>query len=293
MGSARLSDGVSGTDHARRLVREILSRARGDGSGLTWSSFADVLPLLAEAAPEAFLDAVHDDLDQYKPLLATMFQDADQSSSLYSSSPHTGLLWALETICWSPDCLPEATRALARLHGVDPGGRLTNRPLGSLESVLAGWVRHTAAPLDLKVGAVEQISRQLPDVGWRLILALLPSQHAVLSPPSAPRFRDWKPESRTVLITEWIQYIGHLVRLAIELAGNDAERWAELSEHLGPLPPAERARLLDALDSFADPNSLTTQQRLLLWERLHSVIADHRRFATADWSMDDDSLSAM
>lgn len=293
MGSALLSDGVSGADHARRLVREILSQARGDGSGLTWRSFADVLPLLAEAAPEAFLDAVHDDLDQYKPLLATMFQDADQSSSLYSSSPHTGLLWALETICWSPDCLPEATRALARLHGVDPGGRLSNRPLGSLESVLAGWVRHTAAPLDLKVGAVEQISRQLPDVGWRLILALLPSQHAVLSPPSAPRFRDWKPESRTVLITEWIQYIGHLVRLAIELAGNDAERWAELSEHLGPLPPAERARLLDALDSFADPNSLTTQQRLLLWERLHSVIADHRRFATADWSMDDDSLSAM
>jgi hypothetical protein len=293
MGDAALSDGVSGADHARRLVQEILSLAHSDQSGQVWLSLAAVLPLLAEAAPEAFLDAVHDDLDQTEPLLATMFQDGDQSSRLYSSSPHTGLLWALETICWSPEYLPEATRALARLHGVDPGGRLSNRPLGSLESVLAGWVRHTAAPLDLKVRAVKQISRQLPDVGWCLILALWPSQHAVLSPPSAPRFRDWKPESRTVLITEWIQYIGHLVRLAIELAGNDAERWAELSEHLGPLPPEERARLLDALDSFADLNSLAPQHRLVLWERLHTEIARHRQFVTADWSMDDESLSTM
>lgn len=293
VGDEHLSDGASGADHARRVVREILSRARDDVSGQTWRSLADVLPLLAEAAPEVFLDAVHDDLDRDEPLLATMFQDADHSSWLYSSSPHTGLLWALETLCWSPEFLLEATRALARLQLVDPGGRLSNRPLESLHSVLAGWVRHTAAPLDLKVRAVEQISRQMPDVGWRLILALWPSPNTVLSPPSVPRFHDWKPESRTVLISEWIEYIGHLVRLAIDLAGADAERWAELSDRLDQLPPAERTRLLEALDLFADPNVLDSQQRLLLWERLHTEVARHRQFATADWSMDDGPLSAM
>jgi excisionase family DNA binding protein len=293
MGNEPLSDGVSGADHARRLVREILGRAGSDGSGQVWRSLEDVLPLLAEAAPEVFLDAVHDDLDRDEPLLAKMFQDSDQSSSFYSSSPHTGLLWALEILCWSPEYLLDASRALARLHVVDPGGRLSNRPLESLHSVLVGWIRHTAAPLDLRVQAVEQICRQLPDVGWRLILTLWPSHHAMLSPPEAPRFHDWKPETRSVLISEWIEYIGHLVRLAIDLAGTDSERWAELSEHLSPLPPAERARLLQALDSIADPDSLSPRQRLLLWERLHKEIAEHRRFATADWSMDEESLSAM
>jgi excisionase family DNA binding protein len=106
MGDEHLSDGVSGADHARRLVHDILDRASGDGSGQIWRSLADVLPLLAEAAPEGFLDAVHDDLDRDESLLATMFQDADEGSWLYSSSPHTGLLWALETLCWSPEfCL--------------------------------------------------------------------------------------------------------------------------------------------------------------------------------------------
>ncbi len=292
VGSEQLSDGVSGAGHARRLVHEILGRACSDLSGRIWRSLADVLPLLAEAAPEVFLDAVHDDLDRDEPLLATMFQDSDQGSWLYSSSPHTGLLWALEALCWSPEFLLDAARALARLQVVDPGGRLSNRPLESLHSVLVGWIRHTAAPLDLRVRAVEQVCRQLPDVGWRLVLTLWPG-HATLSPPSAPRFRDWKPESRNVLISEWIEYIGHLVRLAIDLAGIDAERWAELSEHLGPLPQAERARLLQALDSFADPDSLNPQQRLLLWERLHKEVAQHRRFPAADWSMKEDSLSVM
>ena len=293
IGDEPLSDGVSGADHARRLVHEILRRAAGDVSGQVWRSLADVLPLLAEAAPDVFLDAVHDDLDRDEPLLATMFQDSDQGSWLYSSSPHTGLLWGLETLCWSPEFLLDASRALARLRVVDPGGRLSNRPLESLHSVLVGWIRNTAAPLGLKVRAVEQICHQLPGVGWPLILGLWPSHHVTLLPPAAPRFQDWRPESRSVLISEWIEYIRHLVRLAIDLAGSVPDRWAELSEHLGPLPPAERTQLLHALDSFADPDSLSPQERLLLWEQLQKEVAEHRRFATADWSMDEDSLSIM
>ncbi|MGD0167879.1 MAG: helix-turn-helix domain-containing protein [Gaiellaceae bacterium] len=288
----RLSDGISGLDHSRRVVHEILDRASNDAS--IWRSLSDVLPLLAEAAPNVFLDALHDDLDRDQPLLATMFQDDDQSSWLYSSSPHTGLLWALETLCWSPDFLIESSRALARLQAVDPGGRLANRPLGSLESVLVGWIHHTAAPLELRISAIEQICRQIPGVGWHLLLGLWPSQGgAALSPPSSPRFHDWRPESRHVLVSEWIEYIAHLVRLAIELADSDIEHWSELVEQLGPLPPAERNKLLDALDVVADPESMSTEQRLLLWERLHKEIAHHRQFPDADWSMGVDPLSRM
>ncbi len=287
-----LSDGVSGPDHARRVVGEILDRANADETGQIWRSLADVLPLLAEAAPEVFLDHLHDDLDRPQPLLATMFQDGDQSSWLYSSSPHTGLLWALETLCWSSDYLLEASRALARLQLVDPGGRLSNRPLKSLSSILVGWIRHTAAPFDVKVQAVERICRQQPVVGWQLLAALWPEHHTVASPPSTPRFHDWKPESR-LSIAEWVEYISHLVSLAIELAEADPERWGELVERIAPLPPVERDRLLEALEAFADPETLDPASRLLLWDQVHKVVAHHRRFPSADWSMDGDPLARM
>jgi len=293
IGDERLGDGISGADNAGRVVHEITSRASNDRSGQVWRSLADVLPLLAEAAPWGFLDAVRDDLDRDQPLLASMFQDAEQGSWLSSSSPHTGLLWAIETLCWSPEYLLDASRALARLAAIDPGGRLSNRPLHSLHSVLAGWIRHTAASLDLKVRAVEQVCREVPEVGWRLVLALWPSNHTVLSPPAVPRFHDWKPESQGILISEWINYIGHLVRLAIDLAGTNPERWAELVEHLDTVPPAESARLLSALEAFADPETLNPQQRLLLWERLHRELASHQRSATTNSATDDSPLSIL
>jgi Helix-turn-helix domain len=293
-GDVQLSDGESASDHARIVVRDIFTAANEDFTGSTWASLADELPLLAESAPHDFLDAVHHDLDKPEPLLRSMFQDDDQSSALFGSSPHTGLLWALESLCWNSEYILDATRALARLDAVDPGGRLSNRPLNSLSEVLVGWVRHTAAPLRLKVQAVEQITKILPDVAWKLIMALWPSSHGVSSPPHSPRFRDWKPESKGMPISEWVDYIDHLVRLGISLAGTNVDRWAELMEHLYPLPHQQRARLLDAFDEFISKGaSLEASDRLTLWERLDREVARHRRFSEADWSMDDDPLTRM
>lgn len=290
---ALLADGATGADHARAIVRQVMGAANADPSGRIWRSLSDVLPRLAEAAPEAFLDAVHEDLDRPEPLLGTMFQDRDESSWLYSSSPHTGLLWALEVLCWPQGSIVDASRALARLHQVDPGGRLSNRPMESLQSVLVGWIRHTSAPLTTRVAVLDAIAAHMPDVAWPLLLALWPETHAVSSPPSPPHFRDWTPETRTVSIAEWIEYIGHLVRLALGLAAEDPTRWAELAEHIGPLPPSDRERILDFLDQAADPDALSHGDRLMLWERIHKEVARHRRFAEAEWSMADEPLTRL
>jgi len=292
-GDVQLSDGESASDHARLAVRDILNAANEDSTVRTWASLADELPLLAEAAPQDFLDAVHQDLDRPEPLLRSIFQDNDQSSALFGSSPHTGLLWALESLCWNSEYLLDATRALARLEVIDPGGRLSSRPLNSLSEVLVGWIRHTTAPMKRKVEAVEQITKIPRDVGWRLIMALWPSYHGVSSPPHSPRFRDWKPESQGVQISEWVEYSGHLVRLGIALADANVERWAELMEHVYPLAPDQRAGLLDAYEEFISNASLDATDQLTLWERLDREVARHRRFPEAEWSMADEPLTRM
>ncbi|MDQ3183851.1 MAG: helix-turn-helix domain-containing protein [Actinomycetota bacterium] len=292
-GHEAVGNGSPGAERATAVVREVLGRANADRFGLLWGSLDDVMPLLAEAAPEVFLDAVHEDLDREAPLLRTLFRDGDQTSWLYSSSPHTGLLWALETLCWSSSYLLSASLALARLAVVDPGGRLANRPLESLKNALVGWVRHTGASLELRVETLEAICEDAPEVGWSLLLELWPETQTVSSPPSSPRFRDWGPDNRGVPIGEWIEYIGHLVRLATRLAGEDAGRWAKLVQHMNALPPLERAGLVEALDRFADPESLRPDDRLVLWEKLHTEITRHRRHADADLSMGDGELSRL
>jgi hypothetical protein len=288
-----VGDRRTGAEQARNVVRGILLRANEDESGATWASLSDVLPRLAEGAPDAFLDAVHEDLAQPEPKLRAMFRDTDRAAWFHSSSPHTGLLWALETVAWSPLYLVSASRALARLKEIDPGGRLSNRPLESLKAILIPWIRQTSAPLNVKISAIESICRDMPDVGWDVVRALWPSPHGVVTPPSSPRHRDWSPESRTVLVTEWIEYIEKLVDLAIGLAGGAADRWADMSEHLGPLPPEARERILTALTSFAEQPTLSSDDKLVMWERLRSEIGRHRQFVDAEWSMAPEILDRM
>jgi excisionase family DNA binding protein len=291
---AELADGATGEDYASTVVRHVFGRANADDSGRTWHALSDVMPLLAEASPNEFLDAVHDDLDGDNPLLASMFQDNHDGAGFYSSSPHTGLLWALETLSWSPDYVLSATLALAGLEAVDPGGKLANRPLASLTHILEGWIPQTSASLALKIRALEAIARQHPEVAWKLILTLWPSSHATSSPPSSPRFHDWKPERRTVLLTEWKEFIDTLVRLASDLAASDASRWSELVDHLGSLPQDNREGLLNRLEQVAEkPKALEGDGRLLLWEQLRAEVARHRQFADAPWSMDEEPLVQM
>lgn len=288
-----LSDGTTGLGHAKRLIRMVLEQANADHSGALWRSLADVLPSLAEAAPGEFLDAIHDDLDRRDPLLARMFDDGGRDSWM-TSSPHTGLLWALETLSWSDAYLVSASSALARLHLIDPSGRLSNRPMRSLASVFVGWVRQTSANADTKAAALTQIVESEPDVGWPLVKALWPRNHGTAFPPSRPRYhREWLPASRTVTIGEWVAFVDRLATLAVKLAARDAEHWAELVQRLGPLPDETRDRVLEALDSFADPDVLSDEQRLQLWEGLDREVARHQKFPTADWSMGEGPLARM
>jgi hypothetical protein len=277
-------------DYAEVVVRSVLDRADADSTGAHWSALAYELPLIAEAAPRVFLDHVLDGTMGSRPLLQTMFQDGTDDGGWGTSSPHTGLLWALETLCWSPDFLVDATRALAQLATIDPGGRLGNRPISSLASVLVPWVRHTSASLEQRLAAITQIVREFGGVAWALVETLWPSMHATASPPASPRIRDWKPDHTNVPISEWLIVIQHIVGAAIELAQRDTGRWTELLTRLGPLPPDQRIRVVEEFELRIAELTVDPGAQLSVWEALTNEIEHHRSFPSSDWAMDTHTL---
>src|SRR5262249_38495010 len=92
---------LTGRDWAAYLVHKLLDFANADRSCRLWASLRDVLPLLAEAAPEEFLDTVRAGVAGRSPLLREIFMDQG-GDALTIEAPHTGLLWALENCVWSP-----------------------------------------------------------------------------------------------------------------------------------------------------------------------------------------------
>jgi excisionase family DNA binding protein len=285
-----LPDGRPCKDAAADLVRAILGRASADASGRVWRSLSAELPLIAEAAPIIFLDSVIDGCTGPEPTLRTMFRDKDDSGIFGSSSPHTGLLWALETVCWSSEHLVAGCRALAHLAAIDPGGRLMNRPPRSLNEILVPWIRHTSAPLDRRLEAIDTVIRTDRDTGWKVVMGLWPSGHATVSIPSRPRFHDWTPDERDVPMADGIAIVEHLVDVALEVAGTDVERWATLAARLGALPRELRGQIIARLDDAADQLTKDPQDQLRLWEALTKEVERHRAFPSATWSMDDEPL---
>lgn len=286
--------GANGSDVAADLVRVLLIKANEGATGAGWSALSHYLPLLAEAAPDAFLDAARDGTAGDEPVLARLFTDSDDSHPLFSSSsPHAGLLWALELLAWSPDHFGQAVDLLARLSEIDPGGRLLNRPSHSVSEIFCPWHPETTASNARRLEVIDALRERHPDLTWPLMVALLPEHHGVHGATSSPRFRDWKPTTMVVTNLQWFEFIAGLVSRLIEDAQGDPLRWQDLIHKATHATPGDRARIRDELARRVVSGNLESEGRETLWDALRKLIARHREFAHTDWALGADELDAL
>jgi hypothetical protein len=273
-------------DWAQGVVAQLLRRANEDRNGELWASLSDVLPLLAEAAPEAFLRAVRDGVTrQSEPVLAAMFLDREDLPSITVSSPHTGLLWALENLAWSEEHAALAIKLLAQLAEIDPGGRLSNRPLNSLADIFRTWLPQTSLSAERRLAVLDGLRRDHPQIAWKLMLTLLPEPHAVGSYTHSPHFREWKPEKEGVTYAELWEMGSAVIERLLEDARTAPARWTDLVERLDDFPPPERASALKQLRDLAESKDLDRELREQLWNQLDKMIRRHKKFESADWAL--------
>lgn len=286
--SDRRFQGVSNAGFAWRLVRETLVV---NPTASNWKALADVLPWLAEAAPDQFLEAVRASLVGPAPVLAEMFTDRGPAPMFGGHSPHTYLLWGLELLAQSKDHAAEALFQLARLAEVDPGGRMGNRPAESLQRLLLPWYPQNALTPEGRLRAVTKFQEMHPKVGWQLVLGLLPQSHSSSHRVHLPAFRDWHPPVATTLPEAVAAYSGY-ARLALDLATKDPAKWTELIQAIPSLSWADRDEYIDFLEQ-TNPDEWTEQVRLDNSRALSELVAKHRQFPDAKWVMPQGPLTRL
>ena len=264
------------------VVRELLDNANWK----LWHSLSDVLPLIAEASPSSFLEAVEDSLSQKTSPIMGMFFETDDTLTSHSAYP--SLLWALECLAWDPNLLGRVTLILGKLAKLDPGGKLANRPINSLRDIFLLRFPHTYATLEQRLEAIDTLIRREPEIGWKLLISLMPRGHDFCSPTYKPRWRQLsnKTDNR-VTIKEYIESISAIVGKILKNVGKDGKKWAEIMEHYSDLPPQEREKILRELSSLVD---LIDDSQLGLWNKLREILSDHRSFPNAEWSLPEKEL---
>ncbi|MFG1928527.1 hypothetical protein [Cryptosporangium sp. NPDC048952] len=286
-----LSSGRSARQWTERVAWNLFERAVKDDSAQLWTSMEDVLPLLAEAAPDHFLRALSQSATGADPLAGKLFQDGDEHWN--SGSPHTGFLWALEGLAWSEQYMGYAAEVLAQLAEIDPGGRLSNRPSASLEAIFRPWYPQTSAPLATRVQTLDALARRHTDVAWDLLLELIPDHSGIALQSHRPEFRAWGgPSEPSVPRAEFVEMVRSVCDRVFSLAMDQPSRWVSVLPKLGRMPPEARQAALDNLQTL-DPASLDNDVRLALWAEIDRLVRRYREHPGAGGPLDDHELAAL
>lgn len=267
---------------ATLTVRDILKNT----DWVNWATLNDVTPLLAEAAPEEFLEIIEEILNDQRN---KTFQDifSQEGSGLMGGWNYiTGILWALETLAWDQNYLSRVCLILGHLAEIDPGGKWANRPLESLKTILLPWHPQTCASLEIRKITVVTLLNECPRVGWKVLLTLLPDSHQVTSGSRKPSWRGFIPLDRSEKVSrkEYFEQITMYASLAVQEARADLKKLLELINKLDDLPPSVQSEILEYLSSDNVLN-LTEKEKVSLWEDLLDLVIKHRKFADANWAM--------
>jgi len=262
-------------------IRELFEGA----DWVLWESLNYLLPLLAEAAPDEFLDAVETAILQTPCPFDELYAQAG-SGILTRCNYLTGLLWALEAIAWDAEYLVRATVVLGALAKKYPRSNSGNHPSDSLTGIFLPWLPQTTAPLEKRKVAIETLTKESPNVAWELLLQLLPNRIMTSTPTSKPTWRkvipdDWKDGTTRKEYWDQITIYAEMLEKA---AYRNISRLKELFKNLDWLPEPTFEKILNQTSS-EELVDATEEDRYEIWSTLVQFASKHRRFSGAQWAL--------
>ena len=261
-----------------RIIGGLLLNA----SGAMWVSIDRELPLIAEASPQVFLESVSRSLSHRPPEIMDMFKE--EPGFVVPEASHTGLLWALEGLAWMPAYFKTACFLLHKLATLDPGGRLSNRPLNSLTEIFKAWHHQTLAPFAERVKVLKEMFPRNVDVSWVLLKRLLPnfsSGTAWLTHRIHQRM-FWEETDLNYTYQESFDMYSEVVDMLISLCDDDEARFSDLIEAAPDCTPRDRERIL----KWAQENvGEIRHEKNLAWNTLRRVLNKHKLYPDASWAL--------
>lgn len=270
--------GIPSQSWVDNIIDKLLTSAKSD----LWNSLNYEMPLIAEASPDSFVSSVLTSLAQSEKPVMEMF--VEEEGFISPSSNHTGLLWALEGLAWIPEYLPEASLILAKLAALDPGGKLSNRPINSLTEIFKPWHFQTLASLDQRKQALQSIIKNEKDVGWKLFRRLLPKFSDVGHPTHKMRWRMFNTNTNfTRYNSEIYEIHSFIIDQLIANFDFSESKFAELinDSDTTQLHPDYRNKIMAFLSSEYDK---IQQETYVAWEEIRKILYHHKSHPNDEWT---------
>jgi len=259
------------------IIYQILHKAEAQN----WQTLDYHLPLLAEASPTSFLNMVEEALNKTDSPMMAMFEEA--SNIIAPKSYHTGILWSLEALAWSPHLLSRVALNLARLASLDPGGTISNRPDDSLKRIFLPWLPQTNANSQQRQDALVLLSKRLPDITWDLLIDLLPDNYRTSHPTNKTRWRRFSESTQDqVTYEELFENYSFIVDLLLTMVNKEEIKLAHLIENVAKLQYDDRDKILSYIENNL---SSINQKEYSIWHQLRKLLHKHRSHSETSWAL--------
>ena len=270
--------------HAQDWVDAVINELLYDSSGDLWASRNHEMPLIAEASPKSFFESAYHSLSLDGKPIMEMFIEEDGFIS--SSSYHTGLLWALEGLAWTEEYVYDASLLLAKLATLDPGGKLSNRPLNSLREIFKSWHYQTLASFDDRIQIMEQIIKREYEIGWELLSSMIPDVTGGTAFPTHKfRWRLFESSfNNHYLWSEIIATHSRVLDLMVTYFDYSEKKLITLlnKSESKQIQPADREKVLSFIEANLEKIKITDNSA---WHNLRGTLSHHRSYPDAIWAL--------
>ena len=250
-----------------------------------------VMPLLAEAAPEAFLEAMEADLQQMnsaqKALLNFRRGDGGSVSArlIYSTdalSYRSSLMRAYETLAWFPEYAEQAIDLLAQMADEEVLDHHGGQPRQSLAEILKPW--HCGSVLDAERHFVvlRKLAEKHPEWAFDFVRECLPADHDVAHAANLPLWRGQSDGADSIRPEEHQMAVYRTAAdILVRYAGTSEKTVRAAIESVDDLPEEQAARVWESVATWAASESCSPEERTRLVRHLTAfadgALVRHRR----------------
>lgn len=252
-----------------------------------WKSLDKILPLIAEASPNSFLEIVEIFIDVDNSPIRALFNE--KKGIITSTSYNTGLLWALECIAWDSEYISRVSILLLKLSSIDPGGNLTNRPINSLLEIFKPWHYQTLTDFNDRIEVLKNLSRSDFKMAKKLLIGLLPNFNNSIA------HGTYKPKWKYFYENTDIKYNypeldkthSQIIDILLSMFDNSEEMLNEFIELSEKKVLFGRKKIIDFIKENIDN---VKQINYSSWHKLRNILYRHRSYNDAKWAFSEKEL---
>lgn len=263
------------------IVRNILE----DADWKLYATLNELLPILAEICESEYIKQINSFVSNKDKEVSRLFSEKEEI--LLSTGYTYGLYWSLELIAWSPNYIIEVFDILGKLKKYD------NKAIEVMTRILLPWYPQTMADSTLRIATVKMLLKENGEVGWELLMNLMPHKQMTSFPTYKPKWNNTIIEAdRKVTKQELYEEYKEYIYLAIEYSRTNPQRIAKLVDIMDDIPKDLFDLIYDKITS-EEVITMSDDDKFIVWSEIENLVARHKKFSETSWALPKEAIESL